>query len=31
MRWRFIGFAGAGLALAVSAIGPTGAADPAWE
>jgi hypothetical protein len=31
MRWRIIGFAGAGLALAVSAIGPTGAEEPAWD
>lgn len=31
MRWRIIGFAGAGLALAVSAIGLTGAEEPAWD
>jgi broad specificity phosphatase PhoE len=31
MRWRIIGFAGAGLALVVSAISLTGAEEPAWD
>ena len=31
MRWRVIGFAGAGLVLAVLAIGPAGAEDAAWD
>jgi hypothetical protein len=31
MRWRIIGFAGAGLVLAVLAIGIAGAEDAAWD
>jgi broad specificity phosphatase PhoE len=31
MRWRIIGFAGAGLVLVVLAIGPVGAEDAAWD